>query len=303
MEPAAKLAVLTLVTLLSLSQWFSDGITCYKKKDYAGAVASFTKVIDEKVESNPLYQPSLYWRAQCYIQMTKTNEAAADLRLLLDKAPDGEFASLAGADMKKLTGNDWDLVSQGTPEETWASICKAVAKRDKKALFRCFSGKMAADGEREFDKEGDHIWQEMAKVQKTRLTEVRYNKNKTAALISFIEGPDENSHRQQLVMEKTNGKWTISKDHISDDEKAEFGQPVPVKPAALATPAMKLTAAEQAEIENLIIQLGASEAKARKEAYVKLHALGAKAAKLLEKAQTDPDPEIAAQAKRLLSEL
>lgn len=60
---------------------------------------------------------------------------------------------------------------------------------------------------------------------------------------------------------------------------------------------------ETKEIEALIEQLGADNFQKRKAAYKQLKAMGAKAGKLLDKATDNPDPEIAVQSRKLLSEM
>lgn len=301
MEPVAKLAALTVATLLALSQLFSEGIADYQKKNYDKAIVSFTKAINEKVESNPFYQPSLYWRAQCYTQLKKTNEAVADLNMLIEKAPDGELAALAAADFRTLTGKDRDGLSLGSPEEAWASVCAAVRRRDQKALLCCFSGKMKRELESELSNghNPDRMWKKLSEIMAVTVAEVRYNTGKAAALVTFKGGPLRD-RVEPLIAEKTGGKWIFARESRHNDE-AEFG--APVKPVPVERAAVALTDAERTEIETLISQLGAPEAKVRKDAYGKLRTIGGKAAKLLEKAQASSDPEIAAQAKILLSDL
>ncbi|MFC1461424.1 hypothetical protein ACFLQR_02760 [Verrucomicrobiota bacterium] len=66
---------------------------------------------------------------------------------------------------------------------------------------------------------------------------------------------------------------------------------------------IKVNAAKRKEIQALIDQLGAKTHKERREAYDELKSLGPNAGEMLEKATNNPDPEIAVQAKELLSEL
>jgi hypothetical protein len=75
-----------------------------------------------------------------------------------------------------------------------------------------------------------------------------------------------------------------------------------VKVAPVIVP-VAISAEEEKQIRQLIRRLGAKEFKDRQAAYEELKKLGMKAGKLLEEAQKDPDPEIALQAKKLLSEL
>jgi|GEM_PF-3122658 len=298
-----KAVSLTLAALMTLSQWFSDGITNYQKKSYDKAVQSFTKVIEDKAKPNPLYETALYWRSQSYVQLKKTDEAAADLKTLLESAPDGNLVTLAVADYKQVTGKDWDDIDLSSPEKTWSSMTRAVVKRDLKALRKCMTGEIAQETERMFAKpeRGDRQWGEMAEVLSVKLTGVRYNKTRDKALVMFLEPRSGGSDREEkLLMEKVNGGWKLSGEAHSADETEFLAA---VKPSSTAAANITLTAQEQKEVETLISQLGSSNSKERKNANDKLRALGAKAAKLLEKAKSNPDPEIALQAKTLLDAL
>jgi len=295
-----KAVSLTLAALMTLSQWFSDGITNYQKKSYDKAVQSFTKVIEDKAKPNPLYETALYWRSQSYIQLKKTDEAAADLKTLLEAAPEGSLVTLAVADYKTVTGKDWDDVDLSSPEKAWSSMTRAVVKRDMKALRKCLTGEIAQETERMFAKpeKGDRQWAEMSEVLSVKLTGVRYNKTKDKALVMFREPRSSGSGREEkLVMEKINGGWKLSGESHSADETEFLAA---VKPASAAAANITLTAQEQKDIEALISQLGSTSSKERKDANDKLRALGPKAAKLLEKAKSNPDPEVALQAKTLL---
>ena len=46
-------AALTLATLISLGQWFGDGMTRFEKKDYKKAATLFTRVIESESSYNP----------------------------------------------------------------------------------------------------------------------------------------------------------------------------------------------------------------------------------------------------------
>lgn len=297
-QAVSNVASITLAALTSLSQWFGDGIAEYQKKHYDTAATAFTRVIEVKETPNPLRETSLYWRSQCFAQLQKTKDAAADLTLLLETAPEGPLASLAGADYKRLVGKDWDWVVQGSPEETWNSVCTAIRKRDEKALMRCLGGRIAEKTERMFEKDGrrDHAWEEMSEVLAVALNGIRYNKAKDKAILLFKK--PHSSHEDKLLLVKTEGKWQLFGDNPRDED-GEFEVSAKVTPAPAAAP----TAEEQKEIEKRIAQLGSPDAGERRNAYQKLRAFGAKAAQALEKAKGNPDPEIALQARKLLEDL
>ncbi|HBC85344.1 MAG TPA: hypothetical protein DCZ94_00150 [Lentisphaeria bacterium] len=296
MESIANIASLTLAIFLSISQWFSDGIAEYQKKNYDKAVTAFTKVIDEKVKPNPLYGPSLYWRSKCFVQLKKNDESIADIKLLLETAPEGELSVLAAADFKELTGKEWDLVNRDTPEAAWESLRNAFKKRDKNALMKCVCEKMGAEAEIEIADEhrSEKFWAEGAKIDSAKVSGVKYNKEKTKALLVFAEGT---APQPSLMMEKAGGKWVFA-GKKSRSELKEFEMS-----ATLEKPSVKVAISddERKEIESLIAELGAADPGKRKTAYEKLKALGDKASELLEKAKGNPDPEIAIQAKKLLS--
>ncbi len=296
MEAASGIASLTLAIFLAISQWFSDGISEYQKKNYEKAVAAFTKVVDEKVKPNPLYGQSLYWRSKCLAQLKKTDAAVADIKLLLETSPEGELAGLAVADFKELTGKDWDYVNLGTPEIAWESFCTAFKKRDFKSLMKCVDDKMAAEAERAVadEKGAERFWAEGARIEKAKLSHVLCDKEKTRAILVFVEGT---APQPMLMMEKVGEKWIFagkrSRAELRELAESFSPQKVPVK--------VDVTDEEKKEIEGLISELGAADPSKRKAAYLKLKDFGDKATELLEKAKSNPDPEIAIQARNLLS--
>jgi hypothetical protein len=113
-----EVVVLTLALLTLLSQWFSEGMVAFKKEAYEPAVVAFSKVIDTEVAENPLYEPALYWRAQCYRKLSRKEAAVADLDALLKQSLGGPFGPLATADYKALTGKAWGGVDLSSPEKT-----------------------------------------------------------------------------------------------------------------------------------------------------------------------------------------
>lgn len=303
MEPitATNALAMTLAGLLSLSQSFSDGVKAYEKKDYEAAAKSFSLVLSTGATTNPLHATALYFRSRSYADLEKSAEAKADLEALLSSSPTPSLAGLAQADYKRLTGKDWDYVDLSTPEKAWASMTAAIRNQDAKAVLRCCTGRMAEELAREVERAvaRPSFWEEgMREVVNVTITGVAYSEDKAAAVLTLLS---QRGHgEQKVVMECSKGQWRFSAPYEGsiEDFDANFPKKGPPKTTEASAPA---TAAEEKQILALIRQLGASSAKERADAFDKLKAFGAKAAKPLEDAATDPDPEISFQSQKLLS--
>ncbi|MDP6524232.1 MAG: hypothetical protein QGI24_02000 [Kiritimatiellia bacterium] len=399
-----KIASLTLATLMSLSQWYSDGVASLKKEDYKGAVAAFSRVIEEQVDENPLLETSLLMRSQGYAKLGEKKKAIADLETLLNGAPDGKLAALAAAEFKELSGKDWLGVDLSTPKKSWESFLSAMLRKDVKAVKRCCHGEMARELPQMLEM-GPEQWIEVsAEISSMVFQSVTYNAASNKACV-VLASPDET---EEILMEKVEKKWLFSRDFdgrarrefdvkpaklgkvigqswADDTNKlrqldaaieqytlASGGRPVKLadasayvkdfaatsvsavdgkpflfargtdqrmwvfmatavdgkrqglmngriatvsdsefrnmaKVAGLKIPVdwkkIAVSEDEAKEIRLLIGRLGGSTFKERRSAYKKLKQIGSKAGVYLEKAANNADPEIAMQAKKLLSEL
>jgi tetratricopeptide (TPR) repeat protein len=151
-----------------------------------------------------------------------------------------------------------------------------------------------------------------------RLEDIReYLKNFAAASTSAVngkawalampKGPDDKEKTTWIFMSSpSNGRRQGVFDGevrtISEGEFQQLCRERGVKVAPVIQP-VALSAEEEKQIRQLISRLGAREFKERQAAYDDLKKLGMKAGNLLEEAQKDPDPEVALQAGKLLSEL
>jgi len=215
---APKLVSLTAALLLSLSQWFSDGMTAYTKEDYASAVAAFSKVVDSDARPNPLYEPALYWRAQCHVRMGATNDAIADIEGLLEHDPAGPLTALSAEAYRELTGKEWHGILLGTPEETWNSLLLAVAANDEEGLRLCCTGKILVELGRAISE--PNAWQEMAReLEAMELKEVVYNTTSNKACITV--GKAESARSERLLMIKTDDRWKLM-DEFDARRHADF---------------------------------------------------------------------------------
>lgn len=113
---------LTIATMMSLGQWLGDGAEAYRQKKYETASKAFTKVIEARIQPNPLRESALLLRAQSSLHAKKTNEAVADIESVLKGDPRSPIFRLAVADYKKMTGKDWGGIDLSTPESTWRSL-------------------------------------------------------------------------------------------------------------------------------------------------------------------------------------
>lgn len=293
MEPVTNVISVAVAALISISQNYSDGISEYQKTNYDRSCTAFTKVIESKERPNPLRDVSLFMRSQIYLQQNKTNEAVADLKIFLEASSSGQLFKAASADYKKLTGTDWDWVKQTTPEETWASICKAIKKHDRTNLMRCISGE-ARDSLIEQFGDDEQSWEGLSVVTNAKVLNVRYSEDKSRALLCMLMEGEENNQ----LMEKLEGIWMLTSDSYSDDNE-EFGKPAESVKVSIAD--VPVTPEEEKDIDSLVLKLGSKDSKVRKNAYEKLRGYGAKAGKILEKAKSNNDPEISEQAKKLLT--
>ncbi len=206
LETAPKLVSLTAALLLSLSQWFSDGMTAYTKEDYATAVVAFTKVIDSNTRPNPLYEPALYWRARSHACMGATNDAIADVEGLLGHNPAGPLTALATAAYKELSGKDWHGILLGTPGETWNSLLTAALAADEEGLRMCCAGKMLEELGRAIAE--PNAWPEMSReLNDMELKEVVYNTTSNKACITI--GKVDSVRTERLLMVKRDGHWKL----------------------------------------------------------------------------------------------
>jgi hypothetical protein len=405
LETVPELVSLTAALLLSLSLWFSDGMTAYKDEDYAAATAAYTKVVDATAHPNPFYETALYWRAQSRVRMGSTNDAIADIESLLEHSPAGPLTVLAAEAYKELSGKEWHGILLGSPEEAWESMLRSVAAGDEEGLRLCCDGKLMVELGRALAK--PNAWQEMSReLEAMELREVVYNTSSNKACITI--GKVDSVRSERLLLIRTDARWKLvdefdvrrHADFMADDDGdaetqrcfAEDGEKLRKletamrrhvmmtqsppreladlkelvedygkvsvsssdnKPFVVSYPAsgevpwlftstptnaqrqvymngqvrimpertfrdlarqfgvavphdwsdLRITDAERLLIGKLIAQLGDSSFAKRREAYRKLKSIGSCAGAQLDEARQDTDPEIAAQAKRLLSEL
>jgi hypothetical protein len=185
-----------------------------------------------------------------------------------------------------------------SPEKTWNSFLAAMKRRDAKGLLRCCTGHMAEELGDKANAKDDNFWQEGEKeIGNSILIGIAYNKDKSKARIS-IQAKNKDS-TEHIVMARIQGKWMFSEEYQAEMDD-EFQGSVELRPRLVEDKPVAVTAEEEKQIATLIKQLGDGDAKKRSEAYDKLRNFGAKAAKFLEKAVHNPDPEISLQAKQLL---
>lgn len=215
---APKLVSLTAALLLSLSQWFSDGMTAYQEGDFAASIAAFTKVVDAEVQPNPLYEPALYWRARSHVRMGSTNDAIADIEVLLRHDPAGPLTALATGDYKELSGEAWHGILLGSPAEAWESLLTAVAARDAEGLRMCCTGKLLTElGEALGD---PNAWPEMAReIKDMAVTETVYNTTSNKACITV--GKADSARAERLLLVKADNQWKLM-DEFDAREHGDF---------------------------------------------------------------------------------
>ena len=101
---AAKTGLSVLVMLLGL---FQEGLTKLDRKDYRGAVLSFSRVISHPKAGADLRQRALVFQAIAHLKEGERDKTMRDLAQVMKQAPDGRarqdvFAALAthGGDIR-----------------------------------------------------------------------------------------------------------------------------------------------------------------------------------------------------------
>jgi len=138
---AAKTGLSLLIMLMG---WFQDGLAKLDRKDYPGAIAAFTKVIDHKETDADLRQSARTHRAVAHGKAGELAKAKQDLAQVLKETGSAEararvFARIAEAGIDATT-----LLPKETPEQAFARTKKLGADRDLAGLRKRLAGDFVA---------------------------------------------------------------------------------------------------------------------------------------------------------------
>ncbi|TFH16566.1 MAG: tetratricopeptide repeat protein [Lentisphaerales bacterium] len=215
---------LTIATMMSLGQWLGDGAEAYRQKKYETASKAFTKVIEARIQPNPLRESALLLRAQSSLHAKKTNEAVADIESVLKGDPRSPIFRLAVADYKKMTGKDWGGIDLSTPESTWRSLVGAVQRGDVVGLKRCCTGQLLAELLELIEDEPAGFQEIANELAGTEFISATMNVASNKACVVLSEGDDPGGE-EKVVMQLEDGCWLLAAEYDEDDfREFEFGQ-------------------------------------------------------------------------------
>jgi tetratricopeptide (TPR) repeat protein len=130
--------------LIMLFGFFQDGLGKLESKDYAGAIAAFTKVIDHRQADADLRAEALFWRAMAYGKLGTFPEAKADLAAMLALGGKGSLRTRAFATFADLGGDPGKLLPKETPKQAFEKATKLAADKDLAGFRQRLDGSFAA---------------------------------------------------------------------------------------------------------------------------------------------------------------
>lgn len=146
MEPIAastvvKSGLALLVMLLGLLQ---DGLKKLEAEDYPGAIAAFTKVIEQKEADADLCDRALLWRAVAYGKSGQVDPAKADLAKLLTGTRNADLRGQAFAAFTQLGGDPRLLLPKETPKQAFERTRKLGIEKDVPGFRKRLAGDLAS---------------------------------------------------------------------------------------------------------------------------------------------------------------
>ncbi len=145
MEPVAastvvKSGLALLVMLLGLLQ---DGLKKLEAEDYPGAIAAFTKVIEQKEADADLRDRALLWRAVAYGKSGQLDQAKADLAKLLTGTRNADLRGQAFVAFTQLGGDPKLLLPKETPQQAFERTRKLGVEKDLRGFRKRLEGDLA----------------------------------------------------------------------------------------------------------------------------------------------------------------
>jgi len=138
---AAKAGISVLIMLMGL---FQDGITKLERKDYPGAIAALTQVIEHRGADAALRDRATFWRAMAHGKAGKATEAKADLAKLLKGALSPELRRKAFATLGQLGGDPRILLPKESPKQAFEATNKLGMDEDLVGFRKRLTGDHAA---------------------------------------------------------------------------------------------------------------------------------------------------------------
>jgi len=129
---AAKAGLSILIMLLGLLQ---DGLAKLEKRDYPGAIAAFTKVVEHRAADPALRERATFWRGVAYGKSGKVAEAKTDLGQILSNTRNPDLRGKAFIAFGQLGGDPKALLPKETPKQAFEKT-KVLGQADNAVAFR-----------------------------------------------------------------------------------------------------------------------------------------------------------------------
>jgi prepilin-type processing-associated H-X9-DG protein len=123
---------------------FQDGLSKLDDKDHAGAIASFTKVIEHDQADAGLRDRATFWRGVAYGKSNKAAEAKADFAKVLKNTRNAELREKAFVAFGQLGGDPETLLPKETPKEAFEKTKKLGLAGDVAGFRKRIGGDFAA---------------------------------------------------------------------------------------------------------------------------------------------------------------
>jgi len=138
-----NLVELALVTLVSLSGNFHDGLDNLQKKNYDKAIAAFTQVIKSEPAVQDIKELSILYRAEAFAGKGSKADAMKDAAALLKSSCSDSLKSKAAAIYTAQGGTLKDLRPKESPTEARNKFFALLAANDFTAAKKMISGTLA----------------------------------------------------------------------------------------------------------------------------------------------------------------
>jgi tetratricopeptide (TPR) repeat protein len=134
------LAAVVLTTQLTLSGQLHDGLAALEAKKYDAAIASLTKIVDDKDPGNSFRELALHFRAEAYRGKGDKAKALADWATLLKQTRNDQLREPALAGYKDLGGDPKQLLPADSPAAVWGKFVAAAQKADLEGALALSTG-------------------------------------------------------------------------------------------------------------------------------------------------------------------
>lgn len=215
------IAAIVLTTQLTLSGHLHDGLAALEAKKYDAAIASLTKVVDDKEPGNAFRELALHFRAEAYRGKGDKAKALADWTALLKTKPNAQLREPALAGFKEVGGDPKQLLPADSPKAVWEKFVAAAQKADLDGALAVSTGLWRDLIRKETRGDGGRLQSQFGRevfiVGEERIGE-EADEGKAWLGISNRQGGD--SIVMELAIDPKTGGWVISSYQEKDRNRA-----------------------------------------------------------------------------------